>query len=150
MRDSLHPNRIFGSTSNKYNSLNWQPVLMLDDIDMGGDGVRNALQRCATLGLVPNARVGQRGSLGGYTRLFGCVCRGVRAQRHGVDKLAPQMRLLVQCDFGTLKAVQSVNTDQAAPTLLDDGKWIFRGPFPCDVAARRTKCSGDALVHMKQ
>ena len=110
----------------------------------------DALQRCAALGFIPDARVGQRGSLGGYTRLFGCVCRGVRAQRHGVDKLAPQMRLLVQCDFGTLKAVQSVNTDQAAPTLLDDGKWIFRGPFPCDVAARRTKCSGDALVHMKQ
>ena len=31
----------------------------------------NALQRCATLGLVPNARVGQRGSLGGDARLFG-------------------------------------------------------------------------------
>ncbi len=40
-----------------------------------------------------------------YTRLFGCVCRGVRAQRHGVDKLAPQMRLFVHHDFRTLETV---------------------------------------------
>ena len=60
------------------------------------------------------------------------------------------MRLLVQHDFGTLKTVQSVNTDQAAPTFFDDGKRVFGSPFPCNVAASRAECSGDALVHMEQ
>lgn len=60
------------------------------------------------------------------------------------------MRLLVQHDFGTLKTVQPVNADQAASAFFDDGKRIFGGPFPCDVAACCAKCSGDALVHMKQ
>ena len=60
------------------------------------------------------------------------------------------MRLFVQNDLGTLKAVQSVNTDQAAPTFFDDGKRVFGSPFPCNVAASRAECSGDALVHMEQ
>ena len=109
-----------------------------------------ALQRCASLSFIPDARVGQWGSLSGDTRFFRRVCRGIWAQRHGVDQLAPQVSLLVQNDLGTLKAVQSVNTNQAAPSLFDDSKRIFGGPFPCDVAVRRAKRSGDALVHMKQ
>ena len=63
-------------------------------------------------------RVGQVGSLSGNTRFFRRVCRGIWAQRHGVDQLAPQVSLLVQNDLGTLKAVQSVNTNQAAPPSL--------------------------------
>ena len=43
---------------------------------------------------------------------------------------APQVSLLVQNDLGTLKAVQSVNTNQAATSLFDDSKRIFGGPFP--------------------
>ena len=72
------------------------------------------------------------------------------AQWYGVDEFTPQMRLLVQNDLGALETVQSVNTNQAAPTLFDDSKRVFGGPFPCDVAVRCAKCSGDALVHMKQ
>lgn len=42
--DSLHPNWILGSTSDKHNAPNWQPMLSLDNVDMGCNGIRDAFQ----------------------------------------------------------------------------------------------------------
>ena len=73
----------------------------------------------------------------------------IAPNRLRMESYGKEMFLHLSDDSGT-ELIEPVNADQAASAFFDDGKRIFGGPFPCDVAACCAKCSGDALVHMKQ